>query len=937
MKKINKSSLSALLIIFGFFLMTLNFWDNPATTQPIFTEDGETNESLPNTSQFVPRNIRVAIYDEPNITVPSYAIGSNPFLDNNYTGLLQLLQGAGYQVDELTCDDIYNHKLMTADYDVFIMVDNLPKVNITDYVKEFWLGGGAILSFDNAIVYLCYYGILIPESEGFHGLNTYYHYTSDTSHNISSRHPTTKDYEVNDKFSSIFASTAYLTWDVLLGTSVGSEVVKLANRDGSYNSATAVALERDDKGGRIVQLPGRGDTIGINMSSLILDAIDWLCPRPKGRILFDLSHLNGFGVDLWDNPFVYSTDDRFTIMRNNLVNRSYTFDKLYPSALGNFTTGNLAPYDLLILNLPQINFTASEVTNIRNWVNNGGGILALGDKYYYDGVKNLNYLLSSFDLLLIDEYGTTPLTTSFEHPTEEGCSSITMAATSVINYTGNAYPLWGSSPTEICIAGKEYGNGRVILTSDVNLFDNSRIGLTDNLQYSINVANWLTASQAKVLVLVTDHGNPDPNDNVYKGPVATALNDLGIKFYLAFTCHYFNLSLTNNDFKLVIVDRNYGGGIYGFIDDYASDVINYMENGGRIIIRSNRQLYASPLWDYLGYSYEGHLLTTPPVVYIWNAGHRIFTTPAHYSANNITTSLNAFGTDFVNVTLYSNATGIAGLTNISSVDSNAIILGVNGRAISNTFGITEYYDDTDDSTYPDALEIWENEIAYMLYQTLSVGINNPHTSDIFNATAPDFSITTGGIIIDKMYHTLNDGTNSYIYSTSGTINQGAWDALPDGAVSLKFYVEDTAGSFKYQGVNIVKDSQGPNITITSPSAGDTFGATALSFIVEITDEHLDKMWYTLNSSSTKYFFTTNSSIDQSVWDTLADGSITIRFYANDTVSNEAFATVSVEISTGGNGGPGGIPGYNSYILIGVIFVISAIIVKRQLKQNKFKN
>ena len=928
MKKLNKSSLSALLIIFGFFVMTLNFWDKTATFQPNFAEDFETNESLPNTSQFIPRNIRIAIYDEPNVTNPTYTSGNT--LTNNYTALILLLESAGFDVTTLTCADIYNHALMTADFDIFIMADNLPRENITNQVKEFWLGGGGVLSFDSALPYLFYFGIIIPEYEGDDGKTTYWGYSVETSHNISMRHPITKEYQINDKFSSAGTSMIAFDWSLIQGTSVGSEIVKLANREGINNHVSAVALHRSDKGGPIAHLPGRGDTIGINMSDLIIDSIEWLCPRPKGRILFDLSHLNAVGVDTWDGPYV-QWSPIYSIMRDNLVNRSYTFDKLYPSALGNFTTDNLAPYDLLIVNLPDINFTASEVTNIRNWVNNGGGILALGDNYFYDGDKNLNYLLSSFDLSLIDDSGTDSLTTSFEHPTEEGCSSLTMVACSLINYTSNAYPLWGNSPTDICIAGEEYGNGRVILTSDVNIFDNSRIGLTDNAQFSINVANWLTASQAKVLILITDHPSPDPNDNVYKGPVATALNDLGIKFYLTFTCPYFNLSLTNNDFQLTIVDQNAGGEVIGYITQYASDIINYMENGGCIIINSDRQCVASPLWDYLGYTpVPLGTLPTPPVVYIWNTGHRIFTTPAHYNANNITTSLNLYTTDFINVTLYNNATGIAGLTNIASVDGNAIILSVNGRAISNTFAITEYYDDTDDSTYPDALEIWENEIAYMLYQTLSVGINNPHTSDIFSATAPDFIITTTGMFLEDTWYTLNDGAEYHISSTSGALNSGAWDGLPEGDVSLKFYVEDLAGNSKYAGVNIVKDSQGPHITITSPSAGDTFSTTAPSFIVEIIDEHLDKMWYTLNSGSTKYFFTANGSIDQSAWDALADGSITIRFYANDTVSNETFATFSVEKSIV-------VIFVITAIIIGVVFVFSAIIIRRQLKQRKSKN
>jgi len=932
MKKINKSTLSALLIIFGFFVMTLNFWDNPATSQPIFTEDSETNESLPNSSQFISRTIRIAIYDEPNVTEPTYTIGNA--LTNNYTALISLLESAGFDVTKLTCADIYNHKLMTADYDVFIMVDNLPRENITNHVKEFWLGGGGVLSFDSALPYLFWAGIIFS-TEGDDEKGTYWGYFSETGHNISMRHPITKEYQINNKFSSAGVSMNSIKWSLIQGDSVGSEIVKLANREGDNDDATAIALHRSDKGGPIVHLPGRGDTIGINMSDLIIDSIEWLCPRPKGRILFDLSHYPFYGVDDWDDLYA-DFGERYYLWRDNLVNRSYTIDKLYPSATGNLTSNNLAPYDMLILCAPSINYTANEISSVMNWVNAGGGLFILGG-YYSGRSQRINDLLSSTSL-------NVNLTTSgsngivdykVEHPTVEGCTELdcTNPLPSLIRYTGNAIPIWGESSNYIVIGGQEYGNGRIILSGDMFFLRYDHLELQNNLQFGINVANWLTASQAKVLIFVDDQFLSDPNDNLYKGPVATALNDLRIPFYLTFSTKYFNLSLGTDTWKLAILENNNLGAHM-----YFPDIINYMESGGMLIIRSYHmwEMPADPLWQYLGYTPNGtRIQTSPPVINIWNPTHPIFNNPVSYGANNLTTSLNPFQTDFCYVALHNNATAIAGLGTTVNSTKGAIILSVNGRAISNTMALTEYYDDTDDSTYPDALEIWENEIAFMLYQTLSVGINNPHTSDIFNATAPDFTISTAGMFLDDTWYTLNSGPEYHISTTSGTLNPGAWDGLPDGDVSLRFYVEDLADNLKYTSVNIVKDSQAPNITITSPSAGDTFGATTLSFIVEIVDEHLDKMWYTLNSGSTKYFFTSNGSIDQTAWDALADGSITIRIYANDTVSNEAFATVSVDLSTGGNGGNGGIPGYNSYILIGVIFVISAIIIKRQLKHNKF--
>jgi len=704
--KINKKNLIILLT----FATLLSTFGLPLTTNNS-SVDLHARDITPRSSQIIPRTVRVAIYNEPNVTNPGYTFGN--VLANNYTAIKTVLENAGHQVTELTHADISDHKLLTAYFDVFLMADNVPRENITNFVKEFWLGGGSVLSFDSALAYLCYAGIMVPESEGDDGRGTYWDYVPLTVNNITSRHPISQAYNVNDSFTvpSIY-SWATLDWVALQGSSVSSYFYKIATRTGNSDEATIVAYDATIGGGRALHIVTH---YGLNLDDLLLDAIDWLCPRPKGRILFDLSHFNAIGVDTWDAPYVGWTTTTYSMLRNYLVNRSYTFDKLYPSAFGNLTTNNLAPYDLLIVNLPNTNFTASEVTSVTNWINDGGGLLALGDEYIYDGSKNLNYLLSSTGLSIIDVGPHSTLTTSFEHPTEEGCFSLTMGTGDQVTNTGNAFPLWGNSPSEICIAGEESGNGRIILTGDLLLSDD-RIFSTNNLQFSINAANWLTASQAKVLILIGDHANPDPNDNIYKGPVATALNDLGLKFYLTFTCSYLNLSLANNDWDLVIVDEIYST---GSISNYASDIINYMDGGGHLIIYSYSIYNGGPLWDYLGYAYEGTYLSLPPIVYIWNTGHPIFNTPAQYGANNITTSLTPLGTDFVNVTLHSNATGIAGLSETATVESNAIILGVNGRAISNLFALTEYYDDTDDSTYPDALEIWENEISFMWAQIIA--------------------------------------------------------------------------------------------------------------------------------------------------------------------------------------------------------------------------
>jgi len=904
------------------FAILPSFLLNPSTIQTTANADSiDFQEPEPKTSQFIPRNIRVAIYNEPNITLPSYGSGG---LKNNLTDTIAILTNAGYQVTNITTQEIYDHKLKTADYDIFVMVDNLPKTNITNYVKEYWLGGGGLLSFDSAINFLCYAGVLPPESVGDNGIITYWTYLSGTNE-IFQRHPVTKNYSSGELFTTI-GSRGTFDWAVLQTTSIASDLVRIATIDGSPNDVTVLGFDPSNGGGRVVQMPWTDGRISGSMSDLVSDAVDWLCPRPKGRILFDLAHAPYYGIDSWDSIAGYTP--RFETLRDSLVNRSYTIDKWHS---GNLTQSTLALYDLLIITAPDINFTSSEVSAVTNWINTGGSLLILGIRgAFTTEVKNINYLLSSFDLKInTTNSGSSVVNYINDHPTVEGCTVLdcSFSAPGLIIYEGSATPIWGNDANNMIIGAQEYGEGRVILSGDLFFLRDPEINNDNNLQYAINMVNWLTAADAEVVIFVQDQSASSPNDNIYTGPVATALNELGYSFYLTFTEEYLNLSLADSSYKLVIIDNT----IYTIMDTVGESLLNFIKSGGYLILNTWTYRFATfnYLWSYLGFSYAGnYILASPPIVNIWNPTHAIFSTPAAYGATTIESSLNFAVTDYTNLTLYGNATAIAGLTLTTDENGAAIILGANGHAITNALHLTEYYDDTDDSTYPDGLEIWTNEIAFMLYQSLSIQINSPLASDAFSTSAPNYNISTDGIFLDNTWYTLNDGTEYPVASNAGTINQAAWDALPEGTVSLKFYVEDDIGQEKYQEVTILKDSLDPTIAIANPIADQSFASTAPLFIVGIHDTNLDKMWYTLGSNTTKHFFTTNGSIVQSAWDLLAQGTLPITFYANDTIGNENSASVNVRKSISS----GGIPGYNSYIIISLVGIISIIIIKRRFKK-----
>jgi len=669
--------------------------------------DLHTNDLTPKSSQIIPRTVRVAIYNEPNVTNPSYTTGNA--LTNNYTAIKTLLENAGHQVTELTHADISEHKLLTAYFDVFLMADNVPRENITDLVKEFWLGGGSVLSFDSALAYLCYAGIIVPESEGDDGRSIYWNYVSLTVNNITSRHPISQAYNVNDTFTvpTIF-TWATLDWVALQGSSVSSDFHKIATTIGNSDDATIVAYDASTGGGKVLHIV---TNYGLDLDDLLLDAIDWLCPRPKGRILFDLSHYPYYGIDSWDLTYA-NYAPRYEILRNNLVNRSFTIDKLYPSAMGNLTSSNLAPYDVLFLALSNVNFTASEITAVTNWINNGGSLLVTGETTGINEYNlRVNDLLVNFDLKMnTTTSGSGSATYTVTHPTLEGCSQISISAPGKIVYNGDAFPIWGADADNIYVAGQEYGNGRILLVSDIAPFRDSTILSNDNLQYAINVANWLTSDDAEVLLYVDEIDSP----NFYRTPVSNALNELGIDFYLTFDQDYLNLSLNLYDWKLVIIDNPWNL----LADSVLTTVNNFVKGGDRLIMSTYIVSFSPthPLWSNLGFAFNQSQPGSSSL-YIWDAVHPIFNIPIDYGAARFD-PIRDYGDEGDLLRVYPNATALGGYTASETENNTNIVLANGGKSLFNGYLIDQFTGDLDDSTYSDNFELWINEISFMWAQII---------------------------------------------------------------------------------------------------------------------------------------------------------------------------------------------------------------------------
>ncbi|MFX0010125.1 MAG: LamG domain-containing protein [Candidatus Hermodarchaeota archaeon] len=130
-----------------------------------------------------------------------------------------------------------------------------------------------------------------------------------------------------------------------------------------------------------------------------------------------------------------------------------------------------------------------------------------------------------------------------------------------------------------------------------------------------------------------------------------------------------------------------------------------------------------------------------------------------------------------------------------------------------------------------------------------------------------------------------------------------------------------------------RGSVAPEITINSPTPNEVVGSIAPSYDIAITGLY-DSIWYTFNGGVTNFTVSSlTGALNQAAWAALPDGIMVITFFANYSAELEGNAQVQVikDTSEEPSPTPAGIPGYNLYLLLGALGIITAFIVRKRLK------
>ncbi|MHA2212727.1 MAG: hypothetical protein ACXAEN_02910 [Candidatus Thorarchaeota archaeon] len=627
-------------------------------------------------------------------------------------------------------------------------------------------------------------------------------------------------------------------------------------------------------------MTGNCSPIPTEFESIITDSIDWLCPKPKARILYDLSHYAHFGVDPWDDT-LFSTI--YSEMRNSLVNRSYTFDKLHGSPSGNLTAQNLAPYDVLILCESANDFTSSEISVVTNWVSQGGSLLVFNDAAFQpNDQKYMNNITLPFGMWLNDTYSGGDQLLSFTslHPIGEGVSGVQMYTVGGINRTGSSYVVLDDGSGNVMVAANEFGSGRVLLLADRRFLTDLYIVNSENSQFSVNAMNWLSSADATVLVYVRNlHASLV---NPYAAPVVEAINDLGLSFHLTFEDVYLNLSLYRQTWDLVIMDADWPFGA-GYLDDLSW----YLDIGGKVIFSYHmvHSIPSNPMWSKIGFGYAANMPNFVPI-HIWDAGHGIFNIPNDYGALNFTPTID-YGDEGDLLIVFSNATALAGYNQTEMAGNATIVLGFGGQVLYNGYLIDQFYGDIDDSTYADNFELWENEIAYMLRPTIGapsdvvVELGSTGESITWNPTSDrpfEFTITRDSVEIAS---TSWDG---------GPITV-LLDGYAVGTYDFVVTVFDTAGQYASDSATANVEDTTPPEWIIGPSdqvlnhterLGVQFSASDLSGV--------DGWWL----NDTEHFAINSSGFLEDTFE-LPVGNYGLDVFVNDTFNNTRNHQIRIRI------------------------------------------
>ncbi|MFX1343459.1 MAG: OmpL47-type beta-barrel domain-containing protein, partial [Promethearchaeota archaeon] len=225
-----------------------------------------------------------------------------------------------------------------------------------------------------------------------------------------------------------------------------------------------------------------------------------------------------------------------------------------------------------------------------------------------------------------------------------------------------------------------------------------------------------------------------------------------------------------------------------------------------------------------------------------------------------------------------NAPSYLGISNdrfiitVDGISSGELEHWYGGKLDYNWFGITGAPDET--------MKIWVDAVGFAWDPNYNIGdnLNEGLLLSYTNDTA-----------LEWIGYSLDNQVNRTILGNTTILMPN------DGLHSIQLFGNKSIGTMYHSDARHFSiDTTGPIITVIEPELDDFFGSTAPDFSISIDELNLNTSWYSIDNGITNITFSgLSGTINQTEWDDLIDGSLSIKFYANDSWGLKGYADVDV--------------------------------------------
>ena len=226
-------------------------------------------------------------------------------------------------------------------------------------------------------------------------------------------------------------------------------------------------------------------------------------------VLWDTSHGVYVSGTYGGDGYQPSQDGYYQKLAEHLGNNDFTIDITSQG----FLTDDPGEYDVIVVCLYSAidtEYTSDEVVCIKDFVNDGGGLLIMSDVRAAP-YANIQPVASEFGITLSISDLTPPeiyTTEHTAHPIFDGVDEIFMYAAAELSTSTPAFPVaWKEETTVTIAAVAQYGQGRVVALGDCSLWSwvdiyEERFYTADNPQFAVSTFNYLAVPEPATLLIL---------------------------------------------------------------------------------------------------------------------------------------------------------------------------------------------------------------------------------------------------------------------------------------------------------------------------------------------------------------------------------------------------------------------------------------------------